>query len=210
MQLYLAGFFLRRIIDLLCTFGSRYKIEISREAKKDLECWLIFFKFYNGKSFFRALGIIDGKSFNFGSDASKLGFGATFRSKWIQHRYPGHWIKYGITILELFPIYVLIDMFGKHLCNSTVVIYCDNAAVCDIINYNTSKNKRAMVIVRKLFLVLIAYNIHLKARHIAGKLNCICDKLSRFQVGEKWLREKGLDDKKQDIPAHLWPENFKW
>ena len=80
-----------------------------------------------------------------GADASKLGFGATFKDRWIQEAYPPDWVTMfdnhdiGITTLELYPIYVLIAMFGHNIRNSSVLFHSDNQGVVDIINKQSSK-----------------------------------------------------------------------
>ena len=40
----------------------------------------------------------------FFSDASFMGAGAMFLSRWIQIKFPAHWQSRGIAYLELFPI----------------------------------------------------------------------------------------------------------
>ena len=75
------------------------------------------------------------------SDASKLAFGATFKNHWLQCAYPPDWQLLDITVLELYPIYVLLSMFGEDLNDRTVLFHCDNMAVCYIIIKLTSKHK---------------------------------------------------------------------
>ena len=78
------------------------------------------------------------------SDASKLAFGATFKNHWLQCAYPPDWQLLDITVLELYPSYVLLSIFGEDLKDRSVLFHCDNIAVCYIINKLTSKHKVVM------------------------------------------------------------------
>ena len=141
------------------------------------------------------------------SDASAQGFGACFGNQWIQAPYPPHWLKYHITVLELYPIYVMIALFGNQLLNTNVNFKTDNSAVKDIINSQTSKNKHVMKIVRNLVLVLIKYNINLRAEHIPGIINVLPDSISRFKVSTTMLQTHGMQLLPTPIPRPLLPEN---
>ncbi len=127
--------FLRRLIDLLvCVKKPYHYISLTRESILDLHTWIEFLSEYNGITYFRYCSIVDSNSINMCSDASKIAFGATFRSHWIQGIYPPTWQELHITILELFPIYVMISMFGEDIINSNVNFHCDNMGVVYIIN----------------------------------------------------------------------------
>ena len=82
----------------------------------------------------------------------------------------------------------------------------------EIITKQTSKNKHVMHILRPQVLTLMKHNINLRARHIPGKNNILCDKISRFQVSNTLLHQYGMRPAPTAIPPHLLPENFtmKW
>ena len=104
---------------------------------------------------------------NMCSDASKLGFGATFERYWIQCKYPVNSSLKDITVLELYPIYVVLSFFGHSIKNTTVLFLCGNYAIVNIINKQSAKDTSLMDLVRDILLVLIKSNIHLDSRHIA-------------------------------------------
>ena len=85
-----------------------------------------------------------------------------------------------ITIKELFPIVLAVDIWSPLLANHKILFLTDNAALADIINKTSSKEKNIMKLVRRLVLSSLKHNIHVRARHIPGKTNLICDLLSRF------------------------------
>ena len=142
------------------------------------------------------------------SDASKLGFGATFNRMWIQGKFPVSWKGKDITVLELFPIYVMLNMFGSVITNNTVLFLCDNIAIVNIINKQSSKDSFLLSLVRKIVLILVKFNIHLISQHIAGRNNTLCDKLSRFQETRAFLDQANMNQKGTKIPNHLLPEHY--
>ena len=201
--------FLRRLIDLIHTVDKPYHyIRITQCVKQDLLTWLDFLMHYNGITYFRSLNKADPETMHMVSDASKLGFGACFGSKWLQAEYPASWQEHHITILELYPIFVLINIFGGLMKNSTILFHCDNSAVTAIINKQSSKDRTAMTIVRPLVLFLVQHNICLRSKHIPGVLNVLSDKISRFQVTPSLLRDHGMDAVQTPIPRHLLPINY--
>ena len=66
-------------------------------------------------------------------------------------------------------------MYGHLFTDSIVHFYCDNEAVCYIVNKLTCKKKIIMFFVRKLVLLLIRLNIDLRATHVPGEKNFLCD-----------------------------------
>ena len=60
-------------------------------------------------------------------------------------------------------------------------MFIDNSALVSIVNRQSSKSKRVMMLIRRMVLLLLKYNIMFKAQHIIGKENNIADSLSRKQ-----------------------------
>lgn len=200
--------FLRRLICLLSHVSQpHYYIKLTPGAQLDLRMWHTFLKTYNGTTFFRYLKI-DSYTLSMSSDACKHGFGATFKHHWIQSTYPDSWKDYHITVLELYPIYIMLHMFAFHIQNMTVRFYCDNESVCFILNKLSSKDPIVMSIIRPLVLCFLTNNIHISAIHVPGKCNTICDKISRFQIKSADLISAGLNPYKTPIPGNLLPEKF--
>ena len=171
--------FLRRMHDLIIGITKPYYfVRLYHEVKQDLQTWLDFLLIYNDKTIITQPSRSYSSYLHMLTDASKMGFGATYGSYWIQCRWPINWQKLNIAILEIYPIYVLISMFGNKLQNSRIMFHCDNEAVVPILNSQTSKNKIIMSIVRKIVLVLLKYNLQMKVKHIPGINNTLCDAIS--------------------------------
>ena len=80
------------------------------------------------------------------------------------------------------------------MCNHCIVFFSDNHAVVDIINKQTSREPKVMVLVRRLVLNSLKYNILFKSKHIPGILNRECDLLSRLQVDKFKLLAPHADE----------------
>ena len=59
-------------------------------------------------------------------------------------------------------------------------LHTDNETLATIINKHTSREPSVMVLMRKLIVSCLRYNIQFTARHVPGCDNTLADKLSRF------------------------------
>ena len=143
------------------------------------------------------------------TDASFMAGAGFFGRRWFIVKYPEAWHEYGITFLELYPIVVAVSLFGHCLRNKRVVFHTDNQAVVYIINKQTSRSPRLMRLVRQLVLLCLGYNLHFGAVHVPGVSNCMADSLSRLQVTSAMLKERGMNQCPEKIPAQMTPQNWK-
>lgn len=81
-------------------------------------------------------------------------------------------------------------------------------AVVEIINKQSSKDKIIMRLVRRLVIAALTHNILFKAKHIAGKSNCIADHLSRFKFQEARAIAPWLDVGQQQCLHKRFTSNF--
>ena len=202
--------FLRRLIDL--TRGATNKnhfIRINQEARADMAAWLHFISSFNGKCLLLPERWSSSDSIKLYTDsATTCGIAAVFGKKWFNGAWPDSWEKYHISILELFPIVAALEVWGSLLSNHCVLFLSDNMAVVDVINKQTARDRDLMVLVRRLTICAMQFNILLKAKHIPGKYNVVADKLSRFQVSEAkkwapWLSENPTVLPKSSLPESL-------
>lgn len=204
--------FSRRLVNAICGLTkSHYHIRVSCEMKLDLQMWLSFFQNHNGISVFHDrfwVSNIDVSLYTDSAGGSNRGFGAFFKGHWCQGRWPSAWYEVGltknITALELFPIFVAIVVWGQELQNKKIRFHCDNEAVVAILNSLTSKSNEVMRLVRKLTLLCLQRNILLKAEHIPGTNNEICDALSRFQDARFRALAPEADALPASIPDEVW------
>ena len=118
-------------------------------------------------------------NFNYTDLAGSLGYAAVLGKRWFYGHWPDCWKSLNITILELFPIVLATEIWGDIMRNNCIVFFSDNHAVVDIINKQTSRESKIMVLVRRLVLNCLKYNILYKSKHIPGILQSNQVKRSR-------------------------------
>jgi hypothetical protein len=196
--------FLRRLINL--TIGLKqphHHRKLNLEARADLKAWAVFLEHFNGRAFFPSGTTHSSSSLHLFTDASNLGFGGTFGTKWFSHPFTSDWLLYPIAVREFLPIVIALEMWGSSLQNSTVVLHSDNLTVVQIINKNTSKDSNLMQLMRRLMILSLTYNIHFHAKHIQGVANISADLLSRLQVSDFRTRFPHMDSIQTPVPSSL-------
>ena len=201
--------FIRRLYNLSIGLRSRYStIAMSEETKADLKMWLSFLANFNGKDFFMTDEWVAAEALNLHSDAAMTkGFGATLGKEWIMGAWPDSLGGVDITTLEFYPIIISLITWGPKLRNLNLNINTDNEALVSIINAQTVKgNEVCLKLLRLFVLTCLKYNIYVRAFHIRGVDNSICDALSRLQVGRFRSLAPGMNLLPIPIPHHLSPE----
>ena len=116
----------------------------------------------------------------FSSDASgNWGCGAIWDNAWIQLAWSAEWVDCQIAIKELLPIVLAGVIWGPNWQHKQVLVLCDNAAVVQILNAKTSKEKTIMHLLRCLHFFCALADIKLRAEHLPGLQNTIADAISR-------------------------------
>ena len=204
--------FCRRLINATRGITKPYHhIRISKAMRLDLQTWLTFFKLFNGVSVFHDrfwLSNADLCLFTDSSASYGKGFGAYFQGKWTYGLWPAEWFHRGITdditVLELFPIFVALEIWGQHLSNKKILFKCDNQAVVHILNSQTSKAEYVMVLVRIITLKCLQLNVVLKAEHLSTSRNAVTDSLSRLQMNRFRQLAPEAEPEPEPVPDHLW------
>lgn len=118
--------FLRRLHDLTKGHSCpKFRITLNSEARADLQAWFNFVSNYNGKSCFLFQKWISSDVLKLYSDAAGVhgGFAAVFGSKWFVGEWPPDMKDLHITIKELYPIVLAIEIWGKTLENHKRFVY---------------------------------------------------------------------------------------
>jgi hypothetical protein len=198
--------FLRRLIDLTRHATSpSHHIRLNKEARLDIAAWLSFLRGYNGVSIIVEPAWTESNTVSLLSDASGLGFAAVFGSRYIQGSWPPSWSKYGITIKELYPITLAVELWGSALSTKRIMLHCDNQSVVHIINSQTAKCPLTMRLVRRLTVASMSSNLVLRSVHIRGVDNTLADLLSRFSDSQARLAAPWLNSRPDIIPHPLLP-----
>ena len=202
--------FCRRLIDSICGLTKpHHYLRVGSHIRLDLTMWLNFFENFNGVSVFHDRFWVSNEEVQLFTDSSGcFGFGIYFCDQWSCAAWPKLWHETGlttdITVLELFPIVVAIEIWGSELKNKKIKFFCDNMSVVHIINKMSSKSVVVMKLIRYLTLLCLKFNIVVKSSHIEGKRNQICDALSRFQWTKFRLLAPKADKSPREVPSHLW------
>jgi len=176
--------FLQRLITLTRGVRKRfYSVRISRGAKLDAAMWQRFLVQFNGTTAFLPITWQDSTTLQFYSDASRTrGYGAYFAGRWFCGHWPTPNHKWSIAVCELFPIVLGVITWAAQMRQQKVLIFCDNRAVTQIINKQTSHCPRIMTLIRALTLECLRRNILIRAMHVMSKCNKVTDSLSRGRM----------------------------
>ncbi|KAK3107485.1 hypothetical protein FSP39_015569 [Pinctada imbricata] len=177
--------FLRRLIDLTRGIQKPHHFRrLNSKARADIQAWLIFIKHFNGKALILEDKWYTSSHLNLHTDASNIGFGGTFQTQWFYGSWNYEWTDLHITVKELFPIVLALELYSYIIENNCIEFFLDNMAVVHIINKQTSKDPVIMKLVRRLVITALKHNILFKATHIPVTTNIASDKLSRLQIKE--------------------------
>lgn len=185
------------------------KRSITSEIRKDLIVWRSFLNNSPSKSF-KMLRISDEPDFIIATDAcTSIGFGCTFQEKWFCGSWPNDdWKKANIAVLELYPIFVAVNLWRSKFVNKTVKIMTDNWAVVEILKKLYSKDTFIRVLLRPVADLCMNNNILLIPSHIAGVNNVAPDFISRERFRELHNKYPDLNARPEVIPKHLLPESL--
>ncbi len=201
--------FLRRLIDLQSESDKPYwHIKLTAGAIQDLRLWLSFLANYNGVTIITQSPITESNAITLYTDASKLGYGATYGSYWLQGRWTPEQTQLNIAVLELYPIFLVVSQFAQKLAGARLLFHCDNEAIVQVINKQTCRDKSIMKLLRPLILVLLNNNITFIAKHIRTENNHLADAISRFQVSTVLLEHYGMRHSPTPSPPHLLLANY--
>ena len=202
--------FLRRLIGSIKKLNKpHFHLRVTQDMKEDLKMWLEFLKHHNGVSVFKDVQWYSNVDLELFTDAAaSIGMGIYMNGKWAQAEWGNYFAKEcetnNITFLEYFPILVAINIFQQSLTNKKVIFHCDNAAVVEIINSQSSKCPRVMDLVRPFVLKCLKLNTVVRAKHIKGINNSIADSISRFKMQLFRVLAPNAEMHPVPIPQHLW------
>ena len=165
---------------------STSAIPIPEDMRSDLAWWESFLPLWNGISI-----MLPDHSFQhvLGSDASNLGFGGWFQSKWVSQPWPEHVLKIAyrsarisMPFLELFAITSLVLTFAPLLRGNRVRVCSDSEVAVLSIRAGFSKDLSMLALIRELLLTCAQHSFIVLPHFIPGLSNDSADALSRLQI----------------------------
>ena len=194
------------------TVGVRsphHRIHIAAEARADIAMWLQFMAKYNGITMLSRQLWISSDKLHLHSDTSgSIGFAAILGKYWLQGLWPPEWKNLNITFLELYPIVAAVVTWSPFLKNKWIVFNCDNSAIVCAINAQSSREPAVMMLIRKLVIFCVWYNIKFRASHVPGVQNILADKLSRSQVQEVLKLAPWMQNTPTEIPESIHQDSI--
>ena len=88
--------------------------------------------------------------------------------------------NYHITILEMFAVVLAARLWSKFLKGKRIQVFCDNLAVCSVINTGRSKCTVLQAWLRELAFLTAMAECEIRAVHLESQSNRIADHLSRW------------------------------
>ena len=197
--------FMHRLIDL--TIGLKkphHKRYLNQEAKADLDVWSIFISHFNGSALFLQEKWQTSETLHLFTDASGLGFGGIFGNKWFAEAWTDDRENFHISVKELFPITVAVELWGVDVANRKICFFSDNMAVVQVINKQTARDKDLMRLLRRLVAQCLTFNILFQSKHVPGIKNTLSDKLSRLQISQFHALAPQMELNPTCVPAEMY------
>ena len=147
------------------------------------------------------------------SAAAELGYGCVFSKRWFFGQWePGFINNFApsIAYLELTALCMAVLTWSEYLCNTRIIIFCDNQAVVQMVNNCTSKCWNCMVLIRHLMLDGLVHNRRVFVRYIASKQNKLADSLSRLKLNLFKKIAPHMNEHPDHVTEKLWPLPKVW
>lgn len=119
---------------------------------------------------------------------------------WFSEKWTNEYKDYHISVKELFPIVIAVEIWGQVMANKKVCFFSDNMAVVQVINKQTGKDRNIMKLLRRFIVHCLKFSILFRAKHVSGIENVLSDKLSRLQMAEFHRLAPQMDQFPVEVP----------
>ena len=195
--------FLRRVFELLKGCKKRQTfVRLNAAIRSDLMWWHLFLDSWNG------VGMMDNPAddptgIHLHTDASgHFGCGAWCGSQWFQLPWSSSTGGWSIAAKELVPVVLAGVLWGKGWQGRSVVAFCDNAAVVEVVNAGYSKDPLLMQLLRCLFFVRAQHEFSLRSEH-PREAKYWADAISRDNLALFFSQVPGASKQPTVIPEAL-------
>ena len=203
-----------------------HHIRLDAEFKADCNIWKEFLVMQDKNKSLLCRPFVDvsnapqAETLKFFTDAAKgeqLGMGGVYGAHWFFAQWEIRYIKNcdpSIEYLELLAICMGIFCWSEELRNLQIITFCDNQSVVAMVNQTSSSCKNCMILIHKLVLRCLEFNIRVFSKWIKGAQNFRSDFLSRMKLREFWnfVRLHGIttDTEPTRLNGDLWPASKLW
>ena len=197
--------FLRRLIDLSCTVKEKqHHINFNVEARKDIQWWSDWLPYWNSSSFIPQSRSIKNSDIQLFTDASGQGFGAIYKTNWIQSKWNPNCKDRDVDFQEFFAIYAAAATWGHSWAGQRIIFFTDNKPITQIWDKGSTPTTHIMSLVRRLFFLAVNHNFSVAFKYIPGTKNSIADALSRFQMEKFRTLKPNAATHPTPIPHNIW------
>jgi len=185
-----ARLYMRSAYGLLHRMGTRGGLN-TKNARLDFIFWQRFMRLYNGRGIVfgvRRLVTTDFFSVDASTSVGMGGFldGDYFSVDWeeVKGWRQRPWSPFRdeasshINYLELFVLYFAFTKWGPRLAGMTVTVWTDNTATLGMVTHLWGTTT-FIPLLKQLWLLMVRYDIRIRAKYISTKANVISDALSR-------------------------------
>ena len=178
----------QQIFELKNQGSYDHRVTLTEEAKEEINWWLFYLDFYNGRSL-----IISPPQIVIQTDASKTGWGAACRNQstggsWSQKEQQEH-----INVLELRAAQLGLLTFVPRFKATSVHIQMDNVvALKYLLKMGGTKSLEMNQISKDIWDFLMEDKIMLTAENLPGVLNVEADRESRLKDSSEWKLNPGI------------------
>lgn len=184
--------FISRLLHLLKALHDtpeHVKVQIPDETKKDVLWWQTFLRSFNGVEFLSiepqqdvALDILlQSDSLVMAGDATPTAGSAFYKGEYWARWFP-RWLQdpeIPIHAKEFWVLLISMSVWGGTWSGHTVVLFCDNDAVCEVAVRQQPKDEVMVALLREFIFLVCRYKFTPIMRKIGTKENYIADFLSR-------------------------------
>ena len=120
----------------------------------------------------------------FSSDSCLTACGGFWNGKFFHVRFPEFILgrKLHISALEILAVILCLKLWGKEFIGKRIVIYCDNQAVCQVINSGKTRCEFLQQSLREICFLAAINQFEIQAQFLEGSANKLADVLSRWHL----------------------------
>ena len=166
-----------------------YKARLSEDCMKDLTWWERFLKEYNGVTMIKNQDaikltldqLLDKPSTICVGDATLTGGGAWHGQQYWSRQLPNQ-LKdptIPVHVKEFLVVIVSTRLWGDRWSGQVIQIFCDNDAVCDVVEGERPSDSRMLSLLREFKYWVCKYRFYPVLRKISSADNHIADHISR-------------------------------
>ena len=137
------------------------------------------------------------------TDASDIGYGATYGNSWIQGAWNNLESHLSIDYRELFAITTATFTWGHNWKGKRIVFVTDNKPITQVWDKGTSPSIPIMTLIRPLYLFAACNGFSISFKHIYGIYNVAADALSRFQMNRFRSAMPEADHNPTPVPSSV-------